>query len=200
MHTGEITTWLHDRSEPLELGNATLLPQFENCVAEVVAPKMNATQNLLWMSRIALDKLIRPPKFFGVMANTSITTMDEAYDRLIDARRQGRTLTGKGQSLKYSESSIQRAKTLTQGFAVTMSLLSIKGTPIEDLSTEVWYVLSTGYYSSPLLRYTTQPVTTSLIKAASLDTPKPVSPQTYISNEYHSEDHLRKIPKRRGYY
>ena len=120
----------------LTLNDATELPEFEDLVANDIYPYASEDRIAAWQGRVALRDLIRPPKFNGSLRNIEILSMEDPYDRLLDARERGWSITGGTLPRK----DIDTAREGTRGFLFTADAHSSGKGIIGQIQSEMWYL------------------------------------------------------------
>ncbi|TAL14171.1 hypothetical protein EPN95_04160 [Patescibacteria group bacterium] len=140
----EITDWIQNPTNPLELEDPSLLADFEDELAMEMLPEMDSDNYTIWMSRVALKDIVRPPSFFGSIQEVQVTALDNPYERLLDARKRSLEFSDDGGIIHINS----RLRDFTQYMhAYSLSLTTASGierTP-GAIETEAWYVPTASF-------------------------------------------------------
>ncbi len=114
------------------------LPAFENWLAYGIDENMNPNMIDAWAGRIALVKLIRPPKFDGSIGMIYATVQEDPYDQLFTAVSRGwrfPRLEGRGMPVKRSKDPSLSGRFI--GFVINAAITATRYSG--ELTTEIWY-------------------------------------------------------------
>lgn len=136
----EIATWLSNPETPLELPHEIQLVDFEDEVADLILPEMDEEDQINWLSRTALQDLLRPPRSsFGTIQGIAITALDSPFERLQDAKERGLRFSKDGgipHSSKYKGKATEHTRAFKFSLATTNGMNRTPG----NIETEAWYM------------------------------------------------------------
>lgn len=161
----EILDWVERPNGILALGSPDRLKDFDMAVVETMAPDMTAEEQSMWLSQTVLERLVRPKGFHGRIDGVSLTSMDDAFDRLVDASDRGKRFTAEGGSPRLhmrKEEALKEAAKETRGYEISVQAFDDGSRSFATFSSEAWYLPAAlnhraRKYFTPLRRFVTVP-------------------------------------------
>lgn len=121
----------------IQLSDITQMPLFEDMVAETIDPNMTARMRSAWGGRVAINEFLRPRKFNGAIADIQLSVMDEAYERLFDAKQRGWVFDKR--SVANHRAANKEVSDSFHGFTFTANAKSSGRGIIGQIQSELWY-------------------------------------------------------------
>lgn len=122
----------------IQLDEITQMRPLENAIAMAVRPDMTPMQQYAWNGRSDIVDAVRPLKFNGRMVDIELAVMEDAYDRLLDAKDRGWKL-GAGNGYKLSQEwNLDKVERYV-GLALVANARSSGRGIIGQVQTELWY-------------------------------------------------------------
>jgi hypothetical protein len=161
----KILDWVERPNGTLTLGSPEHLKDFDMAVVETMAPDMTAEEQSMWLSQTALERLTRPKGFHGRIDGVSLVSMDDAFDRLVDAYDRDKRFTAEGGRPRLhmrKEEALKEAAEETRGYAITVHAFDDGNRSFAAHTSEAWYLPAAlnhraRKYFTPLRRIVTVP-------------------------------------------
>jgi hypothetical protein len=120
----------------IELDDIAALRKFEDMIAGVVNPEFNP---VIWAARESIGDLLRPPMFNGRLTDIRLVTMEDPYDRLLDAKERGWQFPKSGGTHRLRSAVADSVIPLYRGFTMLANARSSRGGFVGQVETEAWY-------------------------------------------------------------